>query len=178
MSGEVPFLSPKTNLMTVSPHNQMVSMKRHDSSVSIADSGRGSSMGSLWSLASSLNSTSSFESMTTKAKNAVKKVSAKLPKFKSKTRDKDKHQSRGYNFSNRPMREESVAQPKISSVDNQVDFNEPAENPPDFEKMITCDDSNRRRSYSSSSSTKSDESGEYRLFLANRYCQYLIGYMK
>ena len=136
-------------------------MKRHDSSVSIADSGRGSSMGSRWSLASSLGSTSSFESMTTKAKNAMKKVSAKLPKFKPKTRDKDKHQSRGYNFSNRPMREEGAAEP-IIPADNQVDFNEKTKNPLDSEKKPVGDNSGRRRSYSSSSSIKSGDSGEFR----------------
>ena len=59
------------------------------------------------------------------------------------------------------MREEGAAEP-IIPADNQVDFNEKTKNPLDLEKKRVGDNSDRRRSNSSSSSIKSDESGEYR----------------
>ena len=155
------------NPMVVPTSNQLVQMKRFDSSTSIStlDSGRGSSMGSRWSSVSSVYSNTGSVSSRAKEnwQKAKRNVLKKLPqKLKPKKTGKDKHHALGgTNFSSKALPIEGAAQPESISISaNQDDF-DTQENRSVPKKSILEDDSGRRNS-SSSSSLKSFHSGEYR----------------
>ena len=154
-------LLPGFNSSVKEKPGEMVRIKRYDSSASVStlDSGRGSSIGSQWSL-SSFDSTPKFvrtgKNYFEKAKKALKPTPKKP---KSKKADQDKHDALGFNFALNPMAFEGAAQPQKASVKNQVDINE-KKNHRIPENNWSFDDSNRKRKNSSSSSIKSDHSGE------------------
>ena len=148
------------NPMVVPTSNQLVQMKRFDSS-STLDSGRGSSIGSRWSSVSSVYSNTG--SVSSRAKDNWVNVLKKLPqKLKPKKTGKDKHHALGgTNFSSKALPIEGAAQPESISISaNQDDFGT-QENRSVPKKSIQEDNSGRRRrQISSSSSLKSFHSGK------------------
>ena len=166
------------NSKLIHMQGQMEQIKRHDSSASLADSGRGSSMGSRWSSRSSLHSntsllsnnsnTSRLRSFIGRGKTIVEEAFSTAVKQSSKKPKKDKlkkakvdNQNRigGNNFSQKPLIVEGAAEQDKTSNQNQVDFVDVKLVP---ENQCQIDSNGRRRKTSSSGSAKSFESGERR----------------
>ena len=154
-------LLPGFNSSVKEEPGEVVRIKRYDSAASIStlDSGRGSSIGSQWSLSSFDSTPRIVRTVKNYFKNAEKALKPTPKKPKSKKPDKDKHDALGFNFAINPLPFEGAAAPRNTSVKDQVDINE-KKNHPSPENNWSCDDSNRRRRRSSSSnSVKSDHSG-------------------